>query len=106
MPGQGHNTSLPPKRSAPASFKRLLGRNPMRRKVSLGRSTVEEPVEEAKHAAAPAAAGVCALGAEMLDPLCDVRSNGDAHGGFAVATTLTKGRTVHGVEAVGLTDRA
>ncbi len=78
----------------------------MRRKVSLGRSTVEEPVEEVKHAAAPAAAGVCALGAEMLDPLFDVRSNGDAHRGFAVATTLTKGRTVHGVEAVGLTDRA
>ena len=84
----------------------MLGRNPMRHKVSLGRSTVEEPVKEAKHAAAPAAAGVCALGAEMLDPLCDVRSNGDAHRGFAVATTLTEGRTVHGVEAVGLTDRA
>ena len=26
--------------------------------------------------------------------------------GFAVATTLTKGRTVHGFEAAGLTDRA
>ena len=106
MPHRGHNTPLPLKRSPPPRFKRLLGRNPTRRKVSLGRSTVEEPVKEAKHAAAPAAAGVCALGAEMLDPLRDVRGNGDAHRGFAVATTLTKGRTVHGVEAVGLTDRA
>jgi len=78
----------------------------MRRKVSLGRGTVEEPVEEAKHAAAPSAARVCALGAEMLDPLSGVRSDGDSHRGFAVATTLTKDRTVHGLEAVGLTDRA
>ncbi len=84
----------------------MLGRSPMRRKVSPRRSTVEEPVEEAKHAAAPAAAGVCALGAEMLDPLFGVRSDGDSHRGFALATPLTKGRSVHGLEPVGLTDRA
>ena len=78
----------------------------MRRKVSLGRRTVDEPVEEANHAAAPAAGGICALGAEMLDPLFGVRGDGDSHRGFAVATTLTKGRTGHGLEAVGLTDRA
>jgi len=42
----------------------------------------------------------------MLDPLFGVRSDGDSHRGFAVATTLTKDRTVHGLEAVGLTDRA
>ena len=78
----------------------------MRRKVSPRRSTVEEPLEEAKHAAAPAAAGVCALGAEMLDPLFGVCSDGDSHRGFALATPLTKGRSVHGLEAVGLTDRA
>ena len=84
----------------------MLSRSPMKRKVSLGRSTVEEPVEEAKHAAAPAAAGVRALGAEMLDPLFGARGDGDSHRGFAVATTLTKGRTGHGLEAVGLTERA
>jgi len=105
VPPQGHNTPFPLERSPPGSFKRLLGRSPMRREVSLGRRTVEEPVEEANHAAAPAAAGLCALGAEMLDPLFGVRSDGDSHRGFAVATTLTKDRTVHGLEAVGLTAR-
>ena len=78
----------------------------MRRKASLERSTAEEPVEKAQHAAPPAAAGVCAWGAEMLDPLFGIRGDGDSHRGFAIATTLTKGRTVHGLEAVGLTDRA